>query len=158
MCPALSVSTQAWLIPVHRGSIGYWVSATGSRSALQPSCRIYSLYSASGVKRPGREAHHATQFSTKVKTAHVWLYSQSPMCLYGVVLNILKQNKKQKEKLEYWEKLHLTGVKRKKCSSMKVPRQYPLVLLVKVGWRDGKAFGSWEGRAMRTVEKERSSK
>jgi hypothetical protein len=29
---------------------------------------------------------------------------------------------------------------------MKVPRQCPLVLLVKVGWRGGKTFGSEEGR------------
>jgi hypothetical protein len=29
---------------------------------------------------------------------------------------------------------------------MKVPRQCPLVLLVKVGWREGKAFGFEEGR------------
>jgi hypothetical protein len=33
---------------------------------------------------------------------------------------------------------------------MKVPRQCPLVLLVKVVWRDGKAFESAEGRAMRS--------
>jgi hypothetical protein len=32
---------------------------------------------------------------------------------------------------------------------MKVPSQCPLVLLVKVGWREDKAFGSGEGRAMR---------
>jgi hypothetical protein len=28
---------------------------------------------------------------------------------------------------------------------MKVPRQSPLVLLVKVGWKGGKAFGCEEG-------------
>jgi hypothetical protein len=32
-----------------------------------------------------------------------------------------------------------------KFTTMKVPRQYPLVLLVKVGWRGGKTFGC-EGR------------
>jgi hypothetical protein len=39
---------------------------------------------------------------------------------------------------------------------MKVPRQCPLVLLVKVGWRGGKTFGCEEGRdeveARREVE------
>jgi hypothetical protein len=28
---------------------------------------------------------------------------------------------------------------------MKIPRQYPFVLLVKVGWRGGKTFGYEEG-------------
>jgi hypothetical protein len=31
---------------------------------------------------------------------------------------------------------------------MKVPRQCPIVLLVKICWREGKAFGSEEGRQM----------
>jgi hypothetical protein len=34
---------------------------------------------------------------------------------------------------------------RAKFTSMKVPRQCPLVLLVKVGWRGGKTFGCEEG-------------
>jgi hypothetical protein len=34
--------------------------------------------------------------------------------------------------------------------SVKVPRQCPLVLLLKVGCRESKAFGSGEGRAMRS--------
>jgi hypothetical protein len=40
--------------------------------------------------------------------------------------------------------------------AMKVPRQCPFVLLVKVGWREGMAFGNGEGRAMRSGAKERS--
>jgi hypothetical protein len=32
---------------------------------------------------------------------------------------------------------------------MKVPRQYPFVLLVKMGWGEGKEFGSGEGRKMK---------
>jgi hypothetical protein len=39
---------------------------------------------------------------------------------------------------------------------MKVPRQCPLVLLVKVGLRESKAFGSGEGREMRSGTKEKS--
>jgi hypothetical protein len=35
---------------------------------------------------------------------------------------------------------------RAKFTAMKVPRQCPLVLLVKVGWRGGKTFGCEEGR------------
>jgi len=37
---------------------------------------------------------------------------------------------------------------------MKVPRQCPLVLLVKVGWRVGKTFGCEEGRDERWRRKE----
>jgi hypothetical protein len=37
------------------------------------------------------------------------------------------------------------GRVRAKFTAMKVPRQYPLVLLVKVGWRGGKTFGCEEG-------------
>jgi hypothetical protein len=33
---------------------------------------------------------------------------------------------------------------------VKVPRQYPLVLPVKIGQTEGKAFGSGEGRLMRS--------
>jgi hypothetical protein len=40
------------------------------------------------------------------------------------------------------ETLHLTGGNRAKFTAMKVPRHCPLVLLVKVGWRGGKTFGS----------------
>jgi hypothetical protein len=36
--------------------------------------------------------------------------------------------------------------KRDKFTATKVPRQWPLVLLVNVGWRRGKMFGSEEGR------------
>jgi hypothetical protein len=32
---------------------------------------------------------------------------------------------------------------------MKIPRQCPLVLLVKMGWRGGKTFGCEEGRVER---------
>jgi hypothetical protein len=32
-----------------------------------------------------------------------------------------------------------------KFTAIKVPRQCPLVLLVKVGWRGGKTFGCEEG-------------
>jgi hypothetical protein len=34
---------------------------------------------------------------------------------------------------------------RAKFMTMKVPRQCPLVLLVKLGWRGGKTFGCEEG-------------
>jgi hypothetical protein len=33
-----------------------------------------------------------------------------------------------------------------KFTAMKIPRQCPLVLLIKVGWRGDKTFGSEEGR------------
>jgi hypothetical protein len=33
-----------------------------------------------------------------------------------------------------------------KFTAIKVPRQRPLVLLVKMGWREGKTFGCEEGR------------
>lgn len=36
----------------------------------------------------------------------------------------------------------------KKALSLKVPRQRPFVLLVKVGWRDCKALGAWIGETM----------
>jgi hypothetical protein len=39
------------------------------------------------------------------------------------------------------------------CWSMKVPRQCPLVLLVKVDQEKGKAFGSREGTAMKSGER-----
>jgi hypothetical protein len=35
---------------------------------------------------------------------------------------------------------------RVKFTAMKVPRQCPLVFLVKEGWRGGKTFGCEEGR------------
>jgi hypothetical protein len=38
------------------------------------------------------------------------------------------------------------GRVRAKFTAMKVPRQCPLVLLVKVGWRGDKTFGCEEGR------------
>jgi hypothetical protein len=45
---------------------------------------------------------------------------------------------------------------RAKFTAVKVPRQCPLVLLVKVGWRGGKTFGCEEGivkgEARREVE------
>jgi hypothetical protein len=44
---------------------------------------------------------------------------------------------------------------RDKFTATKVPRQFPLVLLVKVGWRAGNTFGSREGRAEKKT-KERS--
>jgi hypothetical protein len=44
------------------------------------------------------------------------------------------------------ETLHLTGGNTAKFTAMKVPRQCPLVLLVKLGWGGGKTFGSEEGR------------
>jgi hypothetical protein len=37
------------------------------------------------------------------------------------------------------------GRVRAKFTAMKVPRQCPLVLLIKVGWRGGKTFGCEEG-------------
>jgi hypothetical protein len=37
------------------------------------------------------------------------------------------------------------GRTRANFTAMKVPRQCPLVLLVKVGWRGGKSFGCKEG-------------
>jgi hypothetical protein len=36
----------------------------------------------------------------------------------------------------------------RKFTALKHPRQYPLVLLVKVGRRQGRPFGSEEGRIM----------
>jgi hypothetical protein len=37
------------------------------------------------------------------------------------------------------------GTVRAKFTNMKVPRQCPLVLLVKVGWREGKTLDCEEG-------------
>jgi hypothetical protein len=45
------------------------------------------------------------------------------------------------------------GGNRDKFSVMKVPRQCPLVLLVKVCRTDRRAFGSGEGRVMRSGAK-----
>lgn len=37
--------------------------------------------------------------------------------------------------------------------ALKFPRHYLLVLLVKVGWREGKTLGSAEGKAMGCVDR-----
>jgi hypothetical protein len=36
------------------------------------------------------------------------------------------------------------------CTAIKVPRQCPLVFLVMVGWKEGMAFGSGEGRGVKS--------
>jgi hypothetical protein len=40
---------------------------------------------------------------------------------------------------------------RAKFTAMKVPRQCPLALLVKVGWRECKTFGCEKGRGERQI-------
>jgi hypothetical protein len=40
-----------------------------------------------GVKRPGREADHSPPASAEVKK--MWIYTSTPINLYGVVLNSL---------------------------------------------------------------------
>jgi hypothetical protein len=45
------------------------------------------------------------------------------------------------------------GGNRGKFSAMKVPRQCLLVLLVKVGLREGKVLGIGEGREMRNARR-----
>jgi hypothetical protein len=45
------------------------------------------------------------------------------------------------------------GGNRDKFTVMKVPRQRPLVLLVKVGWREGQAFRRGEGRKVKSGER-----
>jgi hypothetical protein len=47
----------------------------------------------------------------------------------------------------------LKGENRDKFTGTKVPRQSPLVLLVKVGWRRGKTFGSEESTEIIAGEK-----
>jgi hypothetical protein len=42
------------------------------------------------------------------------------------------------------------GGNKDQFTTMKVPRQCSLVLLVKVNWREGEAFGSGEGREMKS--------
>jgi hypothetical protein len=62
--------------------------------------------------------------------------------------------REREEKVNRVVTLHLTGGNRDTFSAMKVPRQCPLVLLVKAGCRQSKAFGSGEGRAMRGARRE----
>jgi hypothetical protein len=42
----------------------------------------------------------------------------------------------------------MTGGGDKKFTTLKAPRQYPLVLLVKIGWKEGRAMGSEERSAL----------
>jgi hypothetical protein len=49
------------------------------------------------------------------------------------------------------------GGRRYKFAAMKVPRQCPLVLLVKVRWRGGKTFSCKEGRDEKAEEGEKLS-
>jgi hypothetical protein len=44
------------------------------------------------------------------------------------------------------------GEQRYSVLAMKVPGQCPFILLVKIGWKEGKALGSGESRAMRELE------
>jgi hypothetical protein len=47
-----------------------------------------------------------------------------------------RERERERRKIGGWfETLHLTRRSRAKFAAMEVPRQYPLVLLVKVGWR-----------------------
>jgi hypothetical protein len=52
-------------------------------------------------------------------------------------------NRTDRERESWWVVGDTTfnGGDRAMFTAMKVPRQYPLVLLVKVGWRGGKTFG-----------------
>jgi hypothetical protein len=65
-----------------------------------------------------------------------------------IILLVPKEREKRKWEGGLWGTLHLTG-ETDEFTAVKVPRQFPLVLLAKVGWSEGKAFGSEEGRAMR---------
>jgi hypothetical protein len=68
------------------------------------------------------------------------------------------ERKRERERRESgWvvRDINLTGGNRAKFTALKVPRQCPLVLLVKEGWRGGKTFGS-EGREDEKYSKERS--
>jgi hypothetical protein len=71
------------------GVLGIFLLTTVSRTALGPTQSPIqwvpgTLYL--GVKRPGREADHSSQFSAEVKNA--WNYtSTSPIRLHGVVLS-----------------------------------------------------------------------
>jgi hypothetical protein len=47
---------------------------------------------------------------------------------------------------EWCEILHNSSAETATFTAIKVPRQCPFALLVKVGWRGGKAFGSKEGK------------
>jgi hypothetical protein len=64
-----------------------------------------------------------------------------------VALKPKRESEREREKRK-WEVVCDTRFKRgvrAMFTAMKVPRQCPLVLLVKVGWRGGKTFGCEEG-------------
>lgn len=48
----------------------------------------------------------------------------------------------------YWDALHLVEKETKEFPPVKVPRQCPLVLLVKAGWKGSKTLRIGEGRGM----------
>jgi hypothetical protein len=62
--------------------------------------------------------------------------------------NHLKPKRERERRESGWivRDIFNRGEDRAKFTVMKVPRQCPLVLLVKVGWKGGKTFGCEEGR------------
>jgi hypothetical protein len=80
-------------------------------------------------------------------------YIQRPLSDFertGCYINPLKperERERERERRGVVRNAILTEGNRK-ASSMKVPGQCPLVLLVKVVWREGKTLGSGEGKAL----------
>jgi hypothetical protein len=56
-----------------------------------------------------------------------------------------KRKREKRKWVVVWDTTFKRGRERAKFTAMRVPRQCPLVLLVKVGWRGGKTFGCEAG-------------
>jgi hypothetical protein len=64
---------------------------------------------------------------------------------YTCYINPLKRKRENRKWVVVSDITFKMGRVRAKFTAMKVPRQCPLVLLIKVGWRGGKTFGCEEG-------------
>ena len=83
ICPASNITlhTHAPLCNINRDRS--FPSLETSRPAVLHTQASYSMVSSSGIKRPGRYAHHSPPPSAKVKNKRSYT-STSPVCLHGV--------------------------------------------------------------------------